>query len=159
MIQEYTKDAEVLRYVSLFVIISLKWLYFSIIVDEKIISFISICLYLSSFVKLYYDISTWLVKAWSAIDRLLVIWKSDLSDKIKCNFFQAAVVSILLYGCTTWTLTRCIEKKLDSSCARILQAMLNKSWKQHSTKQQLYSYLPPISKTIQIRQTRHVGHF
>ena len=29
------------------------------------------------------------------------IWKSDLTDKMKHSFFQAAVVSILLYGCTT----------------------------------------------------------
>ena len=40
----------------------------------------------------------------------------------------------------------------------MLQAILNKSWKQHPTKQQLYDHLPPISKTIQIRWTRQVGH-
>ena len=39
-------------------------------------------------------------------DRLSVIWKSDLTDKIKHNFFQAAAASILLYGCTTWMLTK-----------------------------------------------------
>ena len=39
-----------------------------------------------------------LAKAWTAIDRLLVIWKTDLTDKIK-QFFQAVVVSILLHGC------------------------------------------------------------
>ena len=38
-------------------------------------------------------------KAWTVIDRLSIIWKSDLSNKIKCNFFQAAVVSNLPYGC------------------------------------------------------------
>ena len=42
-----------------------------------------------------------LIKAWTAINRLSIIWKSDLSDKIKCNFFQSVVVSILPYGCTT----------------------------------------------------------
>ena len=42
------------------------------------------------------DINMWLAKAWSAIDRLLVIWKSDLTDKMKRCFFQAAVVLILL---------------------------------------------------------------
>ena len=47
-----------------------------------------------------------------SIDRLLVIWKSDLSDKSKHNFFQAVVASILLYGCTKWTLTKYIEKKM-----------------------------------------------
>ena len=47
------------------------------------------------------DIDTRLTKAWTAINRLLIIWKSDLTDKMKRSFFQAAVVSILLYGCTS----------------------------------------------------------
>ena len=50
------------------------------------------------------DIDTRLTKAWTAIDKLSIIWKSNLTDKMKRSFFQAAVVSILLYGCTTWTL-------------------------------------------------------
>ena len=50
------------------------------------------------------DIDTRLTKAWTAIHNLSVIWKSDQTDKMKRSFFQAAVVSILLYGCTTWTL-------------------------------------------------------
>ena len=58
------------------------------------------------------DIDTRLAKAWTAIDRLSVRLKSDLTDKIKRCFFQAAVVSILLYGCTTLTLTKRMEKKL-----------------------------------------------
>ena len=37
-------------------------------------------------------------------------------------------------------------------------AILNKSWRQHPTKQQLYGYLLPITKTIKIRQTRHVAY-
>ena len=56
------------------------------------------------------DIDTQLKKAWTAIDRLSVIWKSDLTDKMKCSFFQAVVMSILLYGCPTWTLTKRMEK-------------------------------------------------
>ena len=61
------------------------------------------------------SIDTRLTKAWTAIDRLSIIWKSDLTDKMKRSFFQAAVVSILLYGCTTWTLTKRLEKKLDGN--------------------------------------------
>ena len=49
------------------------------------------------------DIDTRLTKAWTVIDRLSIIWKSDRADKMKRSFFQAAVVSILLYGCTIWT--------------------------------------------------------
>ena len=50
------------------------------------------------------------------------------------------------------------RKKLDVNYTRILQAVLNKSWKQHTPKQQLYSHLSPISQTIQVRWTRHVRH-
>ena len=105
------------------------------------------------------DIDTWLTKVWTAINRLSVIWKSNLTDKMKCSFFQAVVVSILLYGCTTWTLTKRLEKKLDGNYTRMLRAILNKSWRQHPTRHQLYGHLPPIMKTIQVRWTRHAGHY
>ena len=101
---------------------------------------------------------TRLTKAWTAIDTLLIIWKSDLTDKMKRSFFQAAVVSILLYGCTTWTLTKRLEKKLDRNYTRMLRAILNKSWRQHPTRHQLYGHLPPITKTIQVRRTTHAGN-
>ena len=77
---------------------------------------------------------------------------------MKRSFFQAAVVSILLYGCTTWALTKRLEKKLDGNCTRMLRAILNKSWRQHPTRHQLYGHLPPITETIQVRRTRHAGH-
>ena len=77
---------------------------------------------------------------------------------MKRSFFQAVVMSILLYGCTTWTLTKCMEKSLTANYTRILQTILNKSWRQFPIKQQLYGHLPPIMKTIQVRQTRHAGH-
>ena len=83
---------------------------------------------------------------------------TDLNDKMKRGFFQAAVVSILLYGCTTWTLTKRLKKKLDGNYTRMLRAILNKSWRQHTTRHQLYGHLPPITKTMQVRRARHVGH-
>ena len=104
------------------------------------------------------DIDTRLTKAWTAIDKLSIIWKSDLTNKMKRSFFQAVVESILLYGCTTWTLTKCLEKKLDVNYTRMLQAILNKSRQQHPTRHQLYGHLPPITKTIQVRRTRHAEH-
>ena len=77
---------------------------------------------------------------------------------MKRSFFEATVVSILLYGYTTWTLTKRLKKKLDGNYTRMLRAILNKSWRQHSTRHQLYGHLPPITKTIQVRRTRHAGH-
>ena len=43
------------------------------------------------------DSDTRLAKPWTENDRLSVIWKSDLTDKMKHSFFQTAVVSTLLY--------------------------------------------------------------
>ena len=49
-------------------------------------------------------------------------------------------------------------RKLDGNYTRMLRAILNKSWRQHPTRYQLYGHLPPISKTIQVRRTRHAGY-
>ena len=70
------------------------------------------------------DINTRLAKARTALDRLSVIWKSDLTDKMNRSFFQAAVVSILLYGCTMWRLTKRREKILTG----ILQECYELYW-------------------------------
>ena len=91
----------------------------------------------SSFSSTETHINTRLAKAWTAVDRLSFIWKSDLTDRIKHSFSQAAVVSILLYGCPTWPLTKCIEKKLDGNYTRMLRAILNDSWWQQPTKHHL----------------------
>ena len=67
---------------------------------------------------------------------------------MKREFTQAVVMVVVLYSYTTWNLAECQKKKLDGNNSRMPHAVLNKSWKQHPTKQQLYSYLPPISQTI-----------
>ena len=67
------------------------------------------------------------------------------------NFFQAVATSILLYKCTTWMLTKHIEKRLDGDYTRMLHAILNKSWKQRNTKPK------PITYHF-TNHTRHAGN-
>ena len=70
---------------------------------------------------------------------LYCLWISDLSNKIEWELFQAVAVLVLLYGCTTWT-NKILKKKkkwIDGNYTRMLHAVLNKSWKQHPTKQEL----------------------
>ena len=62
------------------------------------------------------------------------------------------IASIWLW-CFLW-----VENKLDGNYTRMLLAILNKSWKLHPTKQQMYGHLPSIKKTIQVRWTKHTGH-
>ena len=97
-------------------------------------------------------------KAGDALNKLSVIWKYDLADKLKRKFFQTVVVSVLLYGCTIWTLTKRLENKLDGTCMKMLRAIWNKTWKQHPTRKQLYGHLPHITQIIRVRRTRCAGH-
>ena len=62
------------------------------------------------------------------------------------------------YHSVTLALTKRLEKKLDGNYTRMLRAILNRSWQQHPTRCQLYGHLPPITKSIQARRTRHAGH-
>ena len=43
----------------------------------------------------------------------------------------------------------------SSSCRAV---GTDKSWWQHPTRHLLYGHQPPITKTIQVRRTRHAGH-
>ena len=55
-------------------------------------------------------------------------------------------------------LTKRMEKKPEGNYTRKLRAILNKSWRQHPTKQLLYGHLPLIIRTIKVRLTKHAGH-
>ena len=82
----------------------------------------------------------------------------SMTKSVLLKAFTCFTGPLLLYGCTTWTLTKRLEKKLDGNYTRIVRAILNKSWRQHPTRHQLYGHLPAITKTIQVRRTRHAGH-
>ena len=98
------------------------------------------------------NISTRLAKTWSTIDRPLVIWKLDLTDEIKQFFPSSGCVDIAIWthyidsNLTYWEKAR---RQLHKNTA---------SWRQHPTKQLLYGHLPPITKIIKVRRTRHAGH-
>ena len=49
----------------------------------------------------------------------------DTNCTATCLLSRKLSSSILLYGCTTWTLTKLLEKKLDSNYTRMLRAILN----------------------------------
>ena len=73
------------------------------------------------------------------------------------NFFQAAVVSIQLHGCTTWTMTKRMEKKVWRELHKIALSYIEQILEATSHKAAMYGHLPPISKTIQ-RRRKHAGN-
>ena len=63
------------------------------------------------------DVNKCIGKAWTAIDRLLIIWKSNLSDKIKQEFFKVVTISVWLYH-----LDKQFKKKLDGNYIHMLMS-------------------------------------
>ena len=117
---------------------------------------VCVCVYI--YIYIYILLNTCLYKYKHVIRSVYIYIYIYIVLNLPLFIIQAAVVSILLYGCTTWTLTKRLERKLDGNYTRMLRAVLNKSWRQHPTRLQLYGHLPPITKTIQVRRTRHAGH-
>ena len=102
------------------------------------------------------DINTRPAKAWTANDNLSVIWKSDLTDKIKRSFSKQRSCQ---YGHTTWTLTKHMgTKTLTAITQECCEQFWYKPYRQHPTNQLLYGHLTPITKTIKVKRTRHAGN-
>ena len=86
------------------------------------------------------------------------IWKPNLPDQLKRNFFRATVKSALVYRSISWTLTSALEKKIDGSYTRMLRAALNKSWIDHLSNAELYGNIPRVTATIRQQRLRFAGH-
>ena len=99
------------------------------------------------------DIKVRKALAWSACHKMQKIWKSSLPKKIKIRLFTATVESILLYGCSTWTLTKAMEKSLDRTYTRMLGMALNVSWKEHMTNIDLYGNIVIYSEDLLLQDT------
>ena len=111
---------------------------------KRVDDFKYLCSYISS---TQHDISVRIEGARATLNRLNIIWKSNLSSKLKRNIFRATVETVLVYGSVTWTLTLTLEKRVDGSYTSILRAALNKSWRVHITNKELYGIIPRITDT------------
>ena len=128
-------------------------------IDGKRLSEVEDFLYLGSWIKsCEKDISVRITKAWTALRKMDTIWKSKLQPQLKISFFKTTVQSVLLYGSSSWTLTKTLEKKIDGAYTKMLRVVKGISWRQHLKNAQLYGDLPKISDTIREQRTRFSGH-
>ena len=104
------------------------------------------------------DIGVRIGLAWSAMNKMSTIWDSNLPNKLKIQFFRAAIESILIYGSECWTLTKALESKLNGTYTKMLRRVKNISWKQHLTNTLLYGGIPPLTETIKHRRLKFVAH-
>ena len=109
------------------------------------------------------DINSRISLTWTAFGKLKTLLTArNLNISLKIRLFNAACISILLYGCESWVLKEKQMKKLDvfvRSCYRI---MLNiKQADSRITNEELYRMADgqvPVSETIRVRQLQFTGH-
>ena len=63
-------------------------------------------------------------QAWAALHKLNPIWRSSCSLELKRRVFVALVESILLYGATSWTLSKSQERSLDGTYTNMLRKVI-----------------------------------
>ena len=114
--------------------------------------------YIGSWCDQSRDITTRKALAWQSLNKLTKIWKSNLAKSTKLKLFRATVETILLYGCSTWTLTQREEKKLDGTYTRMLRVVHNIGWDEKVSNESLYGKLGKISHTMRTRRMKLAGH-
>ena len=65
--------------------------------------------------------------------RLSRVWKSNISFHTRFKLYKSLVVSILLYGCETWTLMAETERRIQAFETKCLRKLLRISYKEHKT--------------------------
>ena len=92
--------------------------------------------------------------------KIMHFWRFEKPESYFGKFPVKCIFTYIIdkYGCITLILMKHLKKKLDGNYTKMPLAILNKSWKQHPTKQHLYNHLPPVSQTIQVRGARDAGH-
>ena len=94
----------------------------------------------------------------SALKKMMKVWKSNLQNLLKGDFFQASVESVLLHDAKCRTMTGKMRNTLDGTCTRMLRAVCGVSGKEHKTNKELYGNLPKIKDTLMIKRLRFIGH-
>jgi hypothetical protein len=114
--------------------------------------------YLASWCDKSRDMQTRKALAWKAMNKMDKTWKSELPNSLKIRYYRAAVETILLYGCATWSLTKADEKSLNGTYTRMLRKVYNFDGCTNISNKQLYGGLSYISDTIKSRRLKLAGH-
>ena len=77
---------------------------------------------------------------------------------MKLRLFTTTVEPVLIYGAESWTITSKTEKASDGCYTRLLRKALDISWQSHTTNNDLYGKLLPISVRLQSRRLKLAGH-
>ena len=107
------------------------------------------------------DIRRRLGHARIAYNKLRVIWNnSQIGRKTKTRLFNSNVISVLLYSCETWKMTKGDEQMLDTFLHKCLRRILRIYWPQRVRNETVRERagMEEISTIIRRRRWRWIGH-
>lgn len=107
------------------------------------------------------ELRTRIGKANHAFSLLHKTWKSkSIKLPTKMKIFKSNVLSILLYGCESWKMTKDIAKKLDTFHRKCLRKILGIFWPNTISNERLYRVTSTslISLEIKKRRWKWIGH-
>ena len=112
------------------------------------------------------EIQTRIGIASSSMNRLKSIWKSrHISCKTKIRLYKSLIISVLSYGCESWTLLKSHEKRLHAFDMKALRRILNIPWHHYKTNEyvmrlaeDLAGPIEPAIITIKRRKLQWFGH-
>jgi len=107
------------------------------------------------------DVKKRIALASGQMKKLANIWKTNnISRKTKATLFKSLVLSVLLYGCETWKLTKGEEHRLDVFQTKCLRRIFKIRWQQHITNVTVREIagMEKISDEIRRRRWNWIGH-
>ena len=128
---------------------------------EDVESFVYLGAYISKSGGTEEDIKARLGKARAVYSKLDKIWKnSKFTYKTKIKIFKSNVLSVLLYGCECWRMTKTDEQKLDAFLHKSLRRLFKIYWPMRVTNEEIRARagLETISKQVARRRWAGLGH-
>ena len=112
------------------------------------------------------EIKIRIATATSALVRLKTIWKHNkIAIQTKILLYKSLVLSIMLYGCETWTLTEDLERRIIAFETKSYRHILGISYREHTTNVFVYNTMEEIVgktehtlTTIKRRKLSYFGH-
>ena len=107
-----------------------------------------------------------LATAMATVAGLAKIWKSrDIQFSTKMKLYRSLVLSVLLYGCESWTLTADLEKRIQAFETKCFHRMLHISWTERKTNEYVRTQVEalagpqePILAVVRRRKISWLGH-
>ncbi len=99
--------------------------------------------------------------AWTAFWKLEQLWRSpSIPITTKVRLFDTTCVTVLLYGCESWVISKDMESKINAFATSCYRIMLNIKHTDHVTNATIYTMTNtnPLVERVRIRQLKFLGH-